>query len=130
VREDRTGAGSPLLNFWLWDLFFAAATVLTCVLIVVEGVAPPARFGAVALVVAVALSWPLAGRRMALAPDPRPLTAGRLALCAALGLGMVAAAALADSANWAAFIVYSQLFWLLPLGPAIGGSSRSPCWCR
>jgi signal transduction histidine kinase len=121
VGEDRGAAGSPLLSFWLWDLFFAGATVFTCVLIALEDVAPPARIAAMAIVVAAALAWPLAGRRMALSPDVRPLTAGRLLLCTALGVGMVAATALADSANWAAFIVYSQLFWVLPLGPAIGG---------
>ncbi|MCO1657258.1 sensor histidine kinase [Pseudonocardia humida] len=120
VGADRTGTGGPLLSFWLWDLFFAAATVFTCALIALEDVAPAARFAAMAIVVGMALSWPLAGRRMALSPDARPFTAGRLALCAALGVGMVAATALADSASWAAFIVYSQLFWLLPLGPAIG----------
>jgi len=122
VGVHRTGPGNPLLTFWLWDLFFAGATVFTCALVYLQdGVAPPARAGAIALVVALALAWPLAGRRLALSPDPRPLTAERAALCAALGVGMIAAVALVDSANWVAFVVYSQLFWVLPLGPAIGG---------
>jgi signal transduction histidine kinase len=50
-----------------------------------------------------------------------PVTAGRLAFCVAIGIGLVAGTALADSANWAAFVVYSQLFWLLPLGASIAG---------
>ncbi|WP_214401182.1 sensor histidine kinase [Pseudonocardia lacus] len=121
LREERADSGSVLLSFWLWDAFFAGATILTAVLIALEDRPPAAKVGSIAIVVAISLAWPVRGRRLALAVHDRPVTAGRLAFCAVLGIGMVAAVALADSANWAAFVVYSQLFWLLPLGPAIAG---------
>ena len=109
----------PLLSFWIWDVLFAVATVLTCVLVAIEDGPAGARTAAVAAVVVLGAGWPAFGRRMALSPSDG-VTPGRLAYALALGAGLVVAVALADSANWAAFVVYSQLFWLLPLAGAIG----------
>jgi signal transduction histidine kinase len=123
VDDRDAGTERPLtevLGFWLWDLLFAVATLLTCLLVALEDRPTDARLGAVAVVVAIGLSWPLAGRRMTLAAGDFRVTPGRVALCAAIGAGLVVGVALVDSANWAAFVVYSQLFWLLPLPWAIG----------
>jgi signal transduction histidine kinase len=119
-EQPRDGAGALLLSFWLWDVLFAVATVLTCGLIAIEDRPWDARLGAIAVVLAIGAAWPLAGRRMTLAADEFRVTPGRLAFCVAIGAGLVAGVALADSANWAAFVVYSLLFWLLPLPWAIG----------
>jgi signal transduction histidine kinase len=128
MGEDRGGqradGGGALAAFWLWDVFVALAALLTCVFIAVEDRQPAARIGAAAVVVAVALAWPVAGRRMALATEDHSdhaVPPGRLLYCTAIGAGLVAAVALADSANWAAFVVYTQLFWLLPLVWAVVG---------
>jgi signal transduction histidine kinase len=122
-----TGSGRPSarsdqwqLGLWLWDLLLAGATVLTCVLIAIEDRPVTARIGAVVVVLVLAAGWAVTGRRMALGMFDR-ITAGRLAYCTALSAGLVLAVALVDSANWAAFVVYSQLFWLLPLAGAIAG---------
>jgi signal transduction histidine kinase len=122
VGEQRTDAGGALAAFWLWDLLMAVGTLLTCVFIALEDRSAAARIGSAAVVVAVALAWPVAGRRMALAIEDHSshaVPAGRLLYCAAIGAGLVAGIALVDSANWAAFVVYTQLFWLLPLAWAI-----------
>jgi signal transduction histidine kinase len=126
VHERRTTGREPADDrtpsaFWLWDLLFAATTVLVCVLVAVADRPVAARVGAAAVVVAIAAAWPLAGRRLALAVNGAPVDARRLGYCLALGLGMTAATALVEQANWVAFVVYSQLFWLLPLAPAIAG---------
>jgi signal transduction histidine kinase len=128
MGEDRGGrradGGGALAAFWLWDVFVVLAALLTCVFIAVEDRQPAARIGAAAVVVAVALAWPVAGRRMALATEDHSdhaVPPGRLLYCTAIGAGLVAAVALADSANWAAFVVYTQLFWLLPLVWAVVG---------
>ncbi len=107
-------------GFWLWDVLFAAVTVVVCVLIALAGGPWGPRLGAIALVVALDLAWVAAGRRMALGPHDGVTPTG-IAYCTALSAGLVAAVALDDTANWAVFVVYSQLFWLLPLTGAIVG---------
>lgn len=126
VGEERAGPGSAvpdggaaLAAFWLWDVLMIVATLLTCVFVALEDSPVTARIGAGALVVAIAVAWPVAGRRMAL--EDRPVSPGRALYCLAIGAGLVAGIALVDSANWAAFVVYTQLFWLLPLAWAVGG---------
>jgi signal transduction histidine kinase len=113
-------ADAAALSLGLWDLMFAGAAVVTCLLIAWEDQPVGARIGAAAAVVAVTAAWPLLGRRMVLAGHDGT-TAGTIAYCVAQGVGMLAGVSLADSANWAAFIVYSQLFWLLPAAWAIVG---------
>jgi signal transduction histidine kinase len=115
------GTGPGYRSFWLWDALVAVSTVLTCVLIAVEVERPvPARVGAAALVLVIALAWPAGVRRMALTNHDRQLRPARVAASLGLSAALVAAIALADSANWAAFVAYTQLFWLLPLTWAIG----------
>lgn len=129
VGEERAGPGSTvpddggtvLAGFWLWDVLMVVATLLTCVFIALQDRPVAAQIGAAALVVAIAVAWPVAGRRMALAIAARPVSPGRALYCVAIGAGLVVAVALVDSANWAAFVVYTQLFWLLPLSWAVGG---------
>jgi signal transduction histidine kinase len=113
--------GVEVASFWLWDALVVAGTLLTCAFIAIEADRPvAARIAAGALVVAIALAWPAGVRRMALTNDDRLLRPGRLVVSVVLGAALVAAVALADAGNWAAFVVYTQLFWLLPLAWAIG----------
>jgi signal transduction histidine kinase len=119
VREPRP----TLAGFWLWDLLMALTALLTCVFIALEDRPVADRVGSGAVVVAVALAWPVVGRGMALGIEDhsaRSVPPRRLLYCVLVGAGLVAAIALAESATWAAFVVYTQLFWLLPLGRAIG----------
>jgi signal transduction histidine kinase len=121
VSDRDAAGGTSLLGFWLWDAFFVTATAITCVLVALEDRPPAARAASAALVVAITAAWALRGRRMALAVDGSRIGAADVVYCAALGVAMTAATALVPSANWSAFVVYSQLFWLLPLAPAIVG---------
>jgi signal transduction histidine kinase len=112
------GRGATLVGFWLWDAMFAAVTVVVGVLIALQDGPWGPRLGAIALVVALDLAWVALGRRMALNPRERA-TPADIAYCTALSAALVVAVALDDVANWAVFVAYSQLFWLLPLGGAI-----------
>lgn len=105
---------------WLWDLLFVVAAATTVALVVLDGAPVGRSVGAGVLVVACWAGWPLYARRIAMTggPDSRPTAV----YCVTLGLGLVVATALEPSANWAAFIVFSQFYWLLPLAAAIGST--------
>ena len=105
---------------WLWDLLFVLAAAATVVLIVLDGAPVTPTMGASALVVVCWAGWPLYGRRIATAGAPG--TSATTVYCVALGAALVGATVLEPSANWAAFIVFSQFYWLLPLPAAIGST--------
>lgn len=104
-------------SVWLWDVLFVLATTATAVLVGLADAPLPRRLGAIALVLACCLGWAVVGRRLALQRE-RGQLAGT-AYLGALAACLVAAVALVEVANWAAFVVVPQLFWLLPIGRAI-----------
>ncbi len=104
-------------GMWLWDVLFGIVTAATVALIA-AGDAPPGRtLAAAALVIGCWAGWPLFARRAALGEPSAPRWTVTYAVVVASAL--VAATALAPQANWAAFVVCAQLFWLLPLPGAI-----------
>lgn len=127
IEPVTTAMGALQRGMWLWDVLFASATIGTVVLVALAAGPLAARVGAAALVVICGAGWPLFARRIALLDrdrGSRPAPAARAALlyCAGLGVALVLAVLLVPAANWAAFVVVSQLFWLLPLPPAITGA--------
>jgi signal transduction histidine kinase len=104
-------------GMWLWDVLFAIATVATVGLIALDGTPAPRTLGASVIVVACWAGWPLFVRREAL--DGSTARRWVAAYAVAVAAALVAATALAPSANWAAFVVFAELFWLLPLPAAI-----------
>jgi signal transduction histidine kinase len=112
------GNTASTIGLWIWDVLFAASTALTVVLIVVQGGEPEwLPVPAAALVVAFLVGWLVLGRRLALTAYDRGLV--RYGYCVALGVGLVIATLFNSQAGWAAFVVYSQMFWLLPLTAAL-----------
>lgn len=115
-------AKSSTEGFWVWDALFAGSTALTVGLILVQGGEPGwTPVAAAALVVVFLAGWLVFGRRLALVPNDRaPRRLGwRLGYCVLLGVGLVIASVLHSQAGWAAFVVYSQMFWLLSLTAAL-----------
>jgi signal transduction histidine kinase len=113
----RTDVDAMRRGMWLWDVLFAIATVATVALVVADDTPPDRTLVSSIIVVACGAGWPLFARGVALdKPVRRPWV---VAYAAAVAAALVAATALAPSANWAAFVVFAQLFWLLPLPWAI-----------
>lgn len=107
-------------GMWLWDALFVLAAAATVVLITLDGAPLGSSLGASALVVACWAGWPLHARRIA--TDGKPGTRPTAFYCVLVAVALVVATALEPSANWAAFVVFSQLFWLLPLPAAIAST--------